>query len=118
MKFFHHTILKFLPLAIACLTGAICLSCSCTGSNDNGTPSETVSEKVKDKKAYRLGEEHAERLLQYANNEDALQDGLLDIRARISNIRAKLGAQAAADYERGFTDYIRTNNDSLARILF
>ncbi len=116
MKFFHHTILKFLPLAIACLTGAICLSCSF--SENSGSHTETVSSKVKDKKAYHPGEEHAERLLQYANNEDALQDGLLDIRARISNIRSKLGAQAAADYERGFTDYIRTNNDSLARILF
>ncbi len=116
MKFFHHTILKFLPLAIACLTGEICLSCSF--SENSGSHTETVSSKVKDKKAYHLGEEHAERLLQYANNEDALQDGLLDIRARISNIRSKLGTQAAADYERGFTDYIRTNHDSLARILF
>lgn len=116
MKFFHHTILKFLPFALSCLTGAICMSCNCSGSSS--FRSETVSGKVKDKKAYRLGQEHAERLLQYADNEDALQDGLLDIRARISNIDSKLGAQSATDYERGFTDYISANNDSLARILF
>lgn len=91
------------------------ISCSCSEENRK---QETVSGKVKDKKAYRLGSEHAERLLEYAADEDALQDGLLAIRARISNIHSKLGAQPAADYERGFTDYVRTHNDSLARILF
>lgn len=91
------------------------VSCSCSEKN---AQQETVSGKVKDKKAYRLGGEHAERLLEYAAEEDALQDGLLDIKARISNIRSKLGAQSATDYERGFTDYIRSHNDSLARILF
>lgn len=48
----------------------------------------------------------------------ALQDALLDVRARITNIHDRLGAQASADYERGFTDYIKANDDSLARVLF
>lgn len=104
----------FSAAALSLLQGAA-VSCSCS---EETPKQETVSGKVKDKKAYRLGGEHAQRLLEQAANEDSLQDGLLDIRARISNIHSKLGAQAAADYERGFTDYIRANNDSLARILF
>lgn len=73
---------------------------------------------VKDKKAYALGEEHARQLILIADDEAAVQDKLLDIRARISNIQSHLGSQSANDYEAGFTDYLHLNSDSLARIIF
>lgn len=89
-----------------------------TSCGDHAAQQQKVSKKVRDKKAYALGGEHAKKLLEYASDEDRIQDGLLETRARISNINSKLGAQSATDYERGFTDYIRQNNDSLARIIF
>lgn len=92
-------------------------SCGC--SESDGTPkSQKVSARVKDRKAYSLGEEHARLLLENVADEDLVQDGLLDVRARMSNIESNLGKQSAVDYERGFTDYIKKNCDSLARIIF
>lgn len=102
-------------LSLAVITGLSAESCSCS---EEYVREESVSSRVKDKSAYKLGEEHAAKLLEVVDNEAAVQDGLLDVRARMSNIRSKLGAQSATDYERGFTDYIRANNDSLAGILF
>ena len=52
------------------------------------------------------------------DDEASLQDGLLDVRARITNINDRLGAQASADYERGFVDCITEEDDSLAKVLF
>lgn len=100
------------------LSGILATSC---GGNETDTTKpvvQKVSSRVKDRKAYSLGEEHARVLLENADNEDYVQDGLLDIRARVSNIESNLGRQSAVDYERGFTDYVRKNCDSLARIIF
>ncbi len=91
-------------------------SCSC--STDESQRPQKVSARVIDKKAYTLGQEHARALLETVDSEDRTQDGLLEIRARISNIESKLGRQSATDYERGFTDYVKANCDSLARIIF
>ncbi|MDE6394464.1 MAG: hypothetical protein K2K77_03890 [Duncaniella sp.] len=77
-----------------------------------------VSRHVRDHKAYSLGQEHAGIIISLRDNESSLQDALLDIRARITNIHDRVGAQAAADYERGFVDYITEKDDSLARVLF
>ncbi len=74
--------------------------------------------RVKDHEAYALGEQSAAELISVSDNEPAVQEKLLEIRARATNIGEKLGAQSAADYERGFTRYIEANHDSLARILF
>lgn len=77
-----------------------------------------VSRHVRDRHAYSLGKEHAERILKLSDDESALQDGLLDVRARVTNINDRIGPQAAADYERGFVDYITEHDDSLASVLF
>ncbi len=53
-----------------------------------------------------------------SDDEAALQDALLDVRARITNINDRLGPQASADYERGFVDCITEEEDSLAKVLF
>ncbi|WP_300805933.1 hypothetical protein [uncultured Duncaniella sp.] len=89
---------------------------SCGGGD--GKVSGKVSQRVKDHEAYTLGENHAAELIGIAADESAVQDKLLEVHARVTNIREKLGAQSAADYERGFTRYIEANSDSLARLLF
>lgn len=90
------------------------LTCACTGEHHG----QKVTAKVRDKKAYALGEQHARETIAISDDEAALQDRLLDVRARISNISSKLGPQSAHDYEAGFTDRIKADCDSLARILF
>lgn len=102
-------------LFISAVVAVSFVSCSCSSSQP---ARQKVSAKVMDKKAYSLGEEHARRIIEIATDEDKVQDGLLEIRARMSNIESKLSRQSAVDYERGFTDYIRSNCDSLALILF
>ena len=99
-------------LFIAILVALFVSSCSCSGDKQH------VSKNVRDQKAYVLGESHGKRAVELINDEGELQDLLLDVRARTSNIRSKLGAQSAADYERGFHDYVKANSDSLAKLLF
>lgn len=95
---------------IAALGLLLMILAGCSGSG--------VSPHVRDKKAYALGREHGAAVIAISDNESVLQDRLLDVQARITNINSRLGAQAAADYERGFVDYIVETDDSLARILF
>ena len=95
------------------LVAQMCLGLAACGG-DGGR----VSRHVRDRHAYSLGKEHAERIVKLRNDEPALQDGLLDVRARITNINDRLGPQAATDYERGFVDYITEHDDSLAQVLF
>lgn len=92
--------------------------CSCSSTAEHAVEGEKVSTKIEDWKAYNLGAEHAKEIILIAHDEDALQDALLEVRARITNIHTKLGAQSANDYERGFEECIRTEKDSLARIIF
>ena len=101
-------------LVAAAVAGLMSVAVTACG----GGGSDGVSRHVRDRKAYALGQEHGERTVGLRSDEAALQDALLDVRARITNIHDRLGAQAAADYERGFTDYIKANDDSLARVLF
>jgi len=102
-----------------CIMSAVASAgCGCSSSSELETPPEKVSSKVKDWKAYNLGVDHAKEVIAISNDEPKLQDALLEVRARITNIHTKLGAQSAADYERGFTEEIRTEKDSLARIIF
>lgn len=100
--------MKKLILSLAALV--ILGGCSC----DSGS----VPGRVRDKKAYELGREHGEDAVALVENENELQDKLLEIRARRTNIESHLGAQSARDYEAGFTDYIRENSDSLYTLLF
>jgi len=95
---------------IVLAAGAVLPSC--------GGDSEGVSRHVRDRKAYALGQEHGQKVVAMRDDEPAVQDALLDVRARMTNIHDRLGAQASADYERGFVDYIKANDDSLARVLF
>lgn len=107
--------LKFYLLAVTAIFSASTSITSCSCSTDGS--STHVSSRVMDKDAYRLGEQHAREAIDLSGNETALQEKLLDIRARITNIRYNLGAQSAADYERGFTRYIKANSDTLTQLL-
>ncbi|MCM1076806.1 MAG: hypothetical protein NC411_05555 [Bacteroides sp.] len=105
-----------LTAVVLSISGALFGGCSCS---DESTPkSIRVSSRVIDRNAYELGEEHARLLLSNASDEDYVQENLLDVRSRMSNIESNFGRQSAVDYERGFTDHIRKNCDSLARIIF
>lgn len=83
-----------------------------------GCSGDRVTSHVRDREAYNLGQRHAARAVELAGNQAALEDYLLDVRARMNNISVKVSHQAAADYERGFTDGVSSRSDSLARILF
>ncbi|MDE6327316.1 MAG: hypothetical protein K2L91_02195 [Duncaniella sp.] len=96
----------------------IAMSLLALTSCGDSTPSRKVSQRVKDHDAYSLGERHAAALIEISSDEAAVQDRLLEIHARATNIGEKIGAQSAADYERGFTRYIQNHSDSLARLLF
>ena len=77
-----------------------------------------VSSRVRDRQAYNLGKEHAAEAVKLSESPSELQDYLLEVRARMTNIGARVGRPAAADYERGFTDGVTAGSDSLARELF
>lgn len=109
---------NFITIIIAVATSLWISGCSCSPTTFQTVEGEKVSTKIEDWKAYNLGAEHAKEVILIAHDEDALQDALLEVRARITNIHTKLGAQSANDYERGFEECIRTEKDSLARIIF
>ncbi|MCM1138786.1 MAG: hypothetical protein NC221_00180 [Duncaniella sp.] len=109
---------NFITIIIAVATSLWITGCSCNPTTSQTVEGEKVSTKIEDWKAYNLGAEHAKEIILIAHDEDALQDALLEVRARITNIHTKLGAQSANDYERGFEECIRTEKDSLARIIF
>lgn len=112
--------IRILSILLSVTLLFLCSGCSCSSEEgeDSVPKKEKVSSKVKDWKAYNLGADHAKEIIAIAHDESELQDALLEVRARITNIETKLGAQSATDYERGFTEYIRTEKDSLARIIF
>ncbi|MCM1163996.1 MAG: hypothetical protein NC339_07100 [Muribaculaceae bacterium] len=85
---------------------------SCGGSEGK------LFSRSRDKEAYALGQAHARDVIAVADDEEQLQEKLLEVRARISNIDSKLGRGSADDYEAGFTDGIKAGSDSLAKILF
>lgn len=103
---------KHLYLIAALLGATFLVGCD---SRPYGTE---VTKRVRDQRAYALGERHAEELIAISDNENAVQDQLLEIRARIYNFSTVVSPQSGADYERGFTDYVKAHSDSLARILF
>ncbi len=111
-KMIENRTVKATKATLAALLIALCASC---GGNVNDGK---VTERVRDHKAYSLGEQHAAQLISVAHDEAAVQDRLLDVRARISNIESKIGPQSAHDYESGFVDAIRRDCDSLSRIIF
>lgn len=82
---------------------------------DNGT--RTVIIDKRDSGAYKLGMRHGGMLLELTT-EDSVQDFLLEVRARETNIRARLRNSAGEAYVEGFKDYVKAHSDSMAKVLF
>lgn len=61
--------------------------------------------------------EHAEFLVNGCHNDDERALMLLDVRARESNIRSRLGDNAADAYIKGFKHSLRLNSDSLSSVI-
>ena len=68
-------------------------------------------------RSYILGREHAVRLHSDISDTE-LRDELLDINARITNIRNRIGNEAAENYIAGLRDYLKENSDTLYMALF
>ncbi len=114
-----HT-LGYFGSTLLCLVVATAAALSlpgCDGKSEQAATSTSLSHKVKDHEAYNLGKAHAEKLLRHVDDEDAVQESLLEVRAISSNINSKISHQSALDYEKGFLDYIHANCDSLAKII-
>lgn len=70
-----------------------------------------------DTSAWNLGTEHAVAFIRECADDDTRGLRLLDIRARESNIRARIGESAGDAYVAGFEYQLRQQSDSLARII-
>lgn len=68
--------------------------------------------------ARRLGREHAQLLIDCERDTLRMQYLLLEVRSREQLLRSNDYQQAADTYIRAFEEYIRDNNDSLARLIF
>lgn len=83
-------------------------------------PDTIPAEKVilgADTAAWHLGSEHAAALVAECDNDDERGLRLLDVRARESNIRMRLGDSAADAYIDGFEYSLRQHSDSLASVI-
>lgn len=86
-------------------------------SHHSGIPPEAIVLGA-DSTAWFLGEEHARALVRECRNDDERALRLLDVRARETNIRSRLGNTAANAYVGGFEYGLRAASDSLARVIF
>lgn len=111
----RYIISLFVTAAIAATTAGC--SCSRTDNAADQTPASLPAGNPKSE-LYNLGARHASDMLVSCGDTLEIQEYLLEIAARRSNIGSRMGRQAAADYQAGFKDYIKSHNDSLARILF
>lgn len=110
----------FLPIAAALLLLA---GCSHDASGDRSSevlPQEIdTTAAVGDQRIYQLGYDHAVEMLDTclapsSTSSQRLEQGLLDLRARIHIISTQVSPAAASDYARGVTDAIRATSDTLA----
>ncbi len=81
-----------------------------------GIPSEARISPA-DTSAWYLGMEHAVSLVNDCRDDNERALRLLDIRARETNIRARLGSSAAEAYIKGFEHSLRLNSDSLSSVI-
>lgn len=99
---------------------ALAVSISVSAIKRYAADSTIPAEKVitgPDTVAWHLGVEHAAQLVTDCENDDERGLLLLDVRARETNIRSRLGNSAADAYIQGFEHELRQRSDSLARII-
>lgn len=66
----------------------------------------------------RLGREHAQHVIDCGCDTLRMQYLLLEVRSREQSLRSNGYQQAADVYVNSFEEYIKANNDSLARLIF
>lgn len=64
-----------------------------------------------------LGRQHAAGLVSECHDDDERALRLLDVRARETIIRTRIGFEAADEYVAGFEEGLRQYSDSLARVI-
>ncbi|MDE6249664.1 MAG: hypothetical protein K2M29_08150 [Paramuribaculum sp.] len=105
--------------ALACFVSG----CSCSGTvhDDSATAADSIDNITVapcDSDAYLRGVDDATALLEVVSDSHRLHDGLLEVRARETQIRTTERPEAANAYIKGFRHHIQAHNDTLARILF
>lgn len=68
--------------------------------------------------ACKLGEKHAQEIIEQELSDKELMIKIFDVKARATEISQKVSHQAAHHYTTSFESYIRQHNDSLAQIIF
>jgi hypothetical protein len=87
------------------------------GSSDN-TNDADIKISSQDSAVYRLGRDHARRMLEQCATTDELRQELLDIRARETVIRSRMCPLSGDAYIQGVRHYIKEHGDTLADTLF
>lgn len=85
-------------------------------SSDPAIPPEVVVTGA-DTSAWLMGKEHASALVTECSDDDERGLRLLDIRARETNLRSRIGDSAADAYVSGFEHGLRAASDSLASVI-
>jgi len=98
---------------LSALTAIIFLA-SC--GNSNRTIPDSIA--PEDSSAYNIGRNNARILLEKCTTETDIRRELLDMRARETNIRSRVGPKAADAYILGIKSYLIESGDTLASTLF
>lgn len=89
------------------------LSAACSGSASQEDQSPRIIAAA-DSPAYRLGQRHAETMLNECRTTNEIRNRLLDLRAREHIIRTQIRPSAADAYVEGIESTVRTSGDTLA----
>ncbi|MDE6484711.1 MAG: hypothetical protein K2L14_04910 [Duncaniella sp.] len=108
-------IFNYLFIILSALTLFAASGCSCS-SHDSDVPAADITEVSPEIKAAAIAA--ADSVIALGNDETALNEKLLDVRASIYSLSVSRGEKAGKDFEFVFRHHITENCDSLARILF
>lgn len=100
------------------LSAAILLVAALSSCSTDGNKSQSSDTRAMAQRAYNLGIEDANAIISECHTETAIRVRLLDIRAKATNIKGRVSANAASDYLRGFRHGLEQHGDTLATTLF
>jgi len=99
------------PIFILLICG---LTAACSGSANSHEDQCPRIIEAADSPAYRLGQRHAETMLNECRTTNEIRNRLLDLRAREHIIRTQIRPSAADAYIEGIESTVRTSGDTLA----
>ena len=103
-------------VSTALLSASILIMASLSSCGTDGK--KTSDTRAMAQRAYNLGIEDANAIISECHTETAIRVRLLDIRAKATNIKGRVSANAASDYLRGFRHGLEQHGDTLATTLF